>query len=171
MVNAGISGNRILNDLPSGQNGPSSLARFDRDVLSVPNVRWVVIMQGINDIGHSGFDGLVKQEVTAEEIINGWKQLISRSQSQGIKVFCATLTPFEGKFLNFYSEEGEVKRQTINSWIRSNRDCNAIFDFDALLRDDNNPQKLKKEFDGDGLHPYANGLKAMAESIDLTLFQ
>ncbi|WP_392564083.1 SGNH/GDSL hydrolase family protein [Orbus wheelerorum] len=171
IVNAGISGNRILNDLPSGQNGPSSLSRLDRDVLSVPNVRWLVIMQGINDIGHSNFDGLTKQEVSADEIINGWKQLISRAKNQGIKTYCATLTPFKGEFLNFYSEKGEEKRQAINTWIRTSNTCDAVIDFDAVIRDDKKPQYIKAEFDvGDGLHPNANGLKAMAESIDINLF-
>jgi len=172
IVNAGIGGNRILNDLPSGQNGPSALSRFDRDVLSVPNVRWLVIMEGINDIGHPGFDGLVKQTVSADEIINGWKQLILRAKSQNIKVYCATLTPFKGNFLNFYSDQGEEKRQKINKWIRSNEYCDSVLDFDIAVRDKNNPREIKKIYDtGDGLHPNHEGLKAMADTINLELFK
>lgn len=173
VVNAGISGNRILHDQPEAMFGPSALSRLDRDVLSVPNLRWVVIMEGINDIGHSTSAGLSEQSVTSNEIIGGLKQLVSRIKGHGAKAYCATLTPYEGTvFANYYKSEGEEKRQAVNDWIRTSKGCDAVIDFDAAVRDPENPKRLRAEFDeGDHLHPNAKGYKAMADSIDLNLFQ
>lgn len=173
IVNSGISGNRILHDLPEQMFGPSALSRFDRDVLSVPGVRWVVIMEGINDIGHSGSAGLTEQAVSAEEIIGGLRQLVARAHGAGLKAYCATLTPYEGTvFANYYSPEGETKRQAVNQWIRTAKGCDAVIDFDSVVRDAARPSKLKAEFDvGDRLHPNAAGYKAMADSVDLGLFK
>ncbi|EJN00444.1 SGNH/GDSL hydrolase family protein [Phyllobacterium sp. YR531] len=173
VVNAGISGNRILHDQPEAMFGPSALSRLDRDVLSVPNLRWVVIMEGINDIGHSTSAGLSEQNVTSDEIIGGLRQLISRIKGHGAKAYCATLTPYEGTvFANYYKSEGEEKRQAVNEWIRNGKNCDAVIDFDAAVRDAANPKKLRAEFDeGDHLHPNATGYKAMADSIDLGLFR
>lgn len=173
IVNSGISGNRILHDLPEQMFGPSALSRFDRDVLSVPGVRWVVIMEGINDIGHSGSAGLTEQAVSAEEIIGGLRQLVARAHGAGLKAYCATLTPYEGTvFANYYSPEGETKRQAVNQWIRTAKGCDAVIDFDSVVRDAAQPSKLKAEFDvGDRLHPNAAGYEAMADSVDLGLFK
>ncbi|WP_342240627.1 SGNH/GDSL hydrolase family protein [Inquilinus sp. OTU3971] len=173
VVNSGISGNRILHDLPEQLFGPSALSRFDRDVLSVPGVRWVVIMEGINDIGHSGSAGLTEQAVSADEIIGGLRQLVARARGAGLKAYCATLTPYEGTvFANYYSAEGETKRQAVNQWIRTGQGCDAVIDFDAVVRDPAQPSKLKAEFDeGDHLHPNAAGYEAMANSVDLGLFK
>lgn len=173
IVNAGISGNRILHDQPEAMFGPSAVSRLDRDVLSVPNLRWVVIMEGINDIGHSTSAGLSEQNVTSAEIIGGLKQLVGRIKGHGAKAYCATLTPYEGTvFANYYKPEGEKKRQAVNDWIRTSNGCDAVIDFDAAVRDPANPTKLRAEFDeGDHLHPNAEGYKAMADSIDLGLFR
>ncbi|MGO1078096.1 SGNH/GDSL hydrolase family protein [Inquilinus sp. CA228] len=173
VVNSGISGNRILHDLPEQMFGPSALSRFDRDVLSVPGVRWVVIMEGINDIGHSGSAGLPEQAVSADEIIGGLRQLVARAHGVGLKAYCATLTPYEGTvFANYYSAEGETKRQAVNQWIRTGKGCDAVIDFDSVLRDPAKPSTLKAEFDeGDHLHPNAAGYEAMANSVDLGLFK
>lgn len=173
VVNSGISGNRILHDLPEQMFGPSALSRFDRDVLSVPGVRWVVIMEGINDIGHSGSAGLPEQAVSADEIIGGLRQLVARAHGAGLKAYCATLTPYEGTvFANYYSAEGETKRQAVNQWIRTGKGCDAVIDFDAAVRDPAQPSKLKAEFDeGDHLHPNAAGYEAMANAVDLGLFK
>lgn len=173
VVNSGISGNRILHDLPEEMFGPSALSRFDRDVLSVPGVRWVVIMEGINDIGHSGSAGLTEQAVSAEEIIGGLRQLVARAHAAGLKAYCATLTPYEGTvFANYYSAEGEAKRQAVNQWIRTGKGCDAVVDFDTVVRDPAQPSKLKAEFDeGDHLHPNAAGYEAMANAVDLGLFK
>ena len=173
VVNSGISGNRILHDLPEQLFGPSALSRFDRDVLSVPGARWVVIMEGINDIGHSGSAGLTEQAVSAEEIIGGLRQLVARAHGAGLKAYCATLTPYEDTiFAHYYSAEGEAKRQAVNQWIRTGKGCDAVIDFDAAVRDPAHPSKLKAELDvGDHLHPNAAGYEAMANSVDLGLFK
>lgn len=173
VVNAGISGNRILHDMPEAMFGPSALSRLDRDVLSVPNLRWVVIMEGINDIGHSTSAGLSEQAVTAEQIIGGLKQIVARVHGRNAKAYCATLTPYEGTvFANYYTADGEKVRQTVNNWIRTEGGCDAVIDFDAAVRDPANPTKLRAEFDvGDHLHPNADGYRAMAESVDLGLFR
>lgn len=173
VVNAGISGNRVLHDLPAAMFGPSALARFDRDVLSVPGLRWMVIMEGINDIGHSSSAGLAEQAVTAEDIVGGLRQVVARARGSGVKAYCATLTPFEGTvFAGYYTEAGEAKRQAVNDWIRTGGGCDAVIDFDAALRDPAHPARLKPEFDvGDHLHPNAAGYQAMAEAVDLGLFR
>ncbi|MGO4128643.1 SGNH/GDSL hydrolase family protein [Inquilinus sp. YAF38] len=173
VVNSGISGNRILHDLPEQLFGPSALSRFDRDVLSVPGVRWVVIMEGINDIGHSGSAGLPEQAVSADEIIGGLRQLVTRAHGAGLKAYCATLTPYEGTvFAGYYNAEGETKRQAVNQWIRTGKGCDAVVDFDSVVRDPAQPSKVKAEFDvGDHLHPNAAGYEAMANSVDLGLFK
>ncbi len=119
VVNAGIGGNRILHDHPEDTFGPNALARLDRDVLSVPGLRWVVLMEGINDIGHPTSANLPKQNVSADEIIAGMKQIIARVHDRGAKIYGATLTPYEGTtFHNYYQPEGEAKREAINEWIR-----------------------------------------------------
>jgi len=173
VVNSGISGNRVLHDLPEAMFGPSALSRVDRDVLSVPGARWVVIMEGINDIGHSSSAGLTEQEVTADEIIGGLKQIVARAHGGGLKAYCATLTPFEGTvFAHYYSAEGEAKRQAVNSWIRTGKGCDAVIDFDAAVQDPAHPSKLRADFDvGDHLHPNAAGYEAMAAAVDLGLFK
>lgn len=173
VVNAGISGNRVLHDMPEAMFGPSALSRLDRDVLSVPGLRWVVIMEGINDIGHSTSAGLSEQAVTAEELIGGLKQIVTRVQGRGAKAYCATLTPYEGTvFAQYYQPEGETKRQAVNSWIRTKGNCDAVIDFDAAVKDPAQPTRIRADFDvGDHLHPNAAGYKAMAESVDLELFR
>ena len=173
VVNAGVSGNRVLNDLPEAQFGPSALARFDRDVASVPGAAFLVVMEGINDIGHSTQAGLAEQAVTPEQIIAGHKQLIARAKAKGMKVFGATLTPYEGTtFPGYYTEEGEAKRQAVNAWIRTGGAYDAVIDFDAVVRDPANPKRIKAELDsGDHLHPNDAGYKAMAEAVDLELFR
>ncbi|GGE19453.1 hypothetical protein GCM10011390_43350 [Aureimonas endophytica] len=172
VVNAGISGNRVLHDRPEDMFGPSALARFDRDVLAQPGARWLIVMEGINDIGHSTQAGLAEQTVTADEIIAGHKQLIARAKAHGLKVYGATLTPFEGTvFPGYFTPEGEAKRQAVNEWIRKGGAYDAVLDFDATLRDPANPARMKADFDeGDHLHPNDAGYKAMADSIDLQLF-
>lgn len=164
VLNAGISGNRVLNDII----GPNAQARFDRDVLAQPGVRYLTILEGINDIGFGTF--LPDQVVSAEQIIAGYRQLIERAHSRGIAVFGATLTPFEGA--GYFTEAGEAKRQAVNDWIRNSGAFDAVIDFDRVTRDPSNPRRLRPEYDsGDRLHPSDAGYAAMAESIDLNLFR
>jgi lysophospholipase L1-like esterase len=173
VVNAGVSGNRILHDHPEELFGPTALARLDRDVLSVPGVRWVVLMEGINDIGHSTSAGLPEQDVTAEQIIAGMKQIVARVHEHGAKIYGATLTPYEGTvFHGYYQPEGEVKREAVNAWIRSPGAFDAVIDFDAAVRDPAHPTRIRPDYDvDDHLHPNDAGYRAMGEAVDLNLFQ
>ncbi|AOX17848.1 SGNH/GDSL hydrolase family protein [Kozakia baliensis] len=173
VVNAGISGNRVLHGLPEGEYGPAALARFDRDVLSVPNVRAMVFLESINDIGHSGGSGLSEQEVSARQIIAGITQIIIRAKEHGIRVFGGTLTPYRDTMLpGYYNPEGEKKREEVNRWIREGSAFDAVIDFDAAVRDATDPQRLKPEYDhGDHLHLSDAGYRRMGEMVDLGLFE
>ena len=174
VLNQGIAGNRVLSD----GAGISALARFERDVLSLPAVSHVVVFVGINDIGWPGTaiepNGIVR---TADEIIAGYKQLIERAHLRGLKVIASPLTPFENALANgpnvgYFSPEKEVKRQAVNNWIRTPGAFDAIIDFDAVIADRAHPAAMAPAFDsGDHLHPNDAGYQAMAEAIDLKLFQ
>jgi lysophospholipase L1-like esterase len=173
VVNAGVSGNRILHDHPEELFGPSALARLDRDVLSTPGLRWVVLMEGINDIGHSTSGGLAEQDVSADQIIAGMKQIIARVHAHGAKIYGATLTPYEGTvFHGYYQPEGEAKREAVNAWIRSGGAFDAVIDFDAAVRDPAHPTRLRPDYDvDDHLHPNDAGYRAMGDAVDLKLFE
>jgi lysophospholipase L1-like esterase len=168
VLNQGISGNRTLFDFI----GPNALARFDRDVLSVPGVKYVILLEGINNIGIPGGFGRPEESVSAAEIIAAHKQLIDRAHERGLLIYGATLTPFEGTiFPGYYTPEGEVKRQAVNQWIRSSGAFDAVIDFDKAIRDPANPTRMLPAYDsGDHLHPNDAGYKAMANFIDLALF-
>lgn len=167
VVNSGISGNRILND----GAGPSALSRFDRDALEKPGVRWILLLEGINDIGAASMLPTAKNDVSAQQIIDGMKTLIARAHARGIKIYGATLTPFGGMKWPYYTGAGEVKRQAINSWIRTSGAFDAVVDFDKATRDPAHPDHYLPAFDsGDHLHPSDAGYKAMANAIDLRLF-
>jgi len=167
VVNMGISGNRVLRE----GAGSSALARFDRDVLSRPGARWVLLLLGINDIGFSAIAGLpASEKATAEDIIAGQRLLIARARIHGISIIGATLTPFEG--VNTYTAEGERMRQQVNQWIRRSGEFDAVVDFDAATRDPGRPTRLRAEFDsGDHIHPNDAGNQAMADAVDLKLFR
>ena len=164
VVNAGISGNRILHDL--GGFGVNALARFDADVLVQAGVTHLVVLEGINDIGIARMTS--GEEVSAEEIIAGHRQLIARAHARGLKIYGATLTPFEGAA--YFSPEGEVKRMAVNEWIRTSGAYDAVIDFDAATRDPGQPSRFRPDFSQDSLHPNDAGYEAMAASIDLALF-
>ena len=165
VVDAGISGNRVLHDVPEAQFGPAAIARFDRDVLSVPGVETVILMESINDIGHPGSAGLTEQAVTAEDIIVGMKQLIARAHAHGIRMIGATLTPYaETIFPGYYSDEGETERQAVNTWIREGGAFDGVIDFDAVVRDPDQPDHILAAYDfGDHLHPNDAGYRKMGE--------
>jgi lysophospholipase L1-like esterase len=168
VANQGIGGNRVLSDGTLFQ-GVSALARLDRDVLSQPGVTWLIVMEGINDIGN-GTAGLGNSPpVTANDLIQAHRQIIDRARMHGIKVIGATLTPFEGA--GYFREEGETIRQAVNQWIRTSGAYDAVIDFEAVVRDPASPRRIKPAFDpGDHLHPNDAGYRAMAEAIDLKLF-
>jgi len=161
VLNAGISGNRVLGD----GAGVSALARFDRDVLMQTGVTHVIVMEGINDIG------LARANPTpsAADLIAGHMQLIERARARGLKVYGATLTPFEGAA--YFTAEGEAKRQALNQWIRTSGAYDGVIDFDQVTRDPAAPTKFLPAYDsGDHLHPGDAGYRAMGEAVDLALF-
>jgi len=161
--NMGIGGNRVLRDV----TGVSALARFDRDVLSQPGVKWVMVLEGINDIGRGAT--APAEMVTADELIAGHKQLIERAHTRGIQAIGCTLTPFEGAA--YSRENGEAVREALNTWIRTSGAYDAVVDFEAATRDPNNPKRIRPDLDpGDHLHPNDAGYQAMADAVDLSIF-
>lgn len=157
VVNAGISGNRLLHD----GRGPNALARFDRDVLSVPGVSHVVLLEGINDIGAS--KGNPAQAVSADQVIAAYRQLIDRAHARGLKVLGGTLLPFVGAA--YQDAAGEAKRVAVNRWIRSSGAFDGVIDFDAATRDPVQRERLVAGFEiGDHLHPNDAGYAAMARA-------
>jgi lysophospholipase L1-like esterase len=163
VANMGIGGNRVLRD----GSGASALARFDRDVLSQPGVKWVTLMEGINDIGREAT--VPAEAVTADELIGAYKQLIAQAHEHGVQVIGCTLTPYEGA--GYYRENGEATRAALNSWIRTSGAFDAVVDFEAATRDAADAKRLRAEFDpGDHLHPNDAGYQAMADAFDLGIF-
>jgi lysophospholipase L1-like esterase len=164
VVNQGISGNRILHDII----GPSALARLDRDVLSVPGVSRVIVLEGINDIGYGVF--FPTETVSAEDIIASHQQIMARLRSKGLKIYGATLLPFQGA--DFYTLEGETTRQAVNQWIRTSGAYDGVIDFDRVTRDPSQPMRLLPDYDsGDHLHPNDTGFTVMAEEAYQALFR
>jgi lysophospholipase L1-like esterase len=155
IVNAGISGNRLLHD----GRGPNALARFDRDVLAMPGVTHVVLLEGINDIGAS--KDSPAQAVTADQVIAAYRQLIDRAHARGLKVLGGTLLPFVGAA--YQDAAGEAKRVAVNQWIRTAGAFDGVIDFDAATRDPAHRERLVAGFEiGDHLHPNDAGYAAMA---------
>lgn len=167
VINMGISGNRVLR---TGA-GASALTRFDRDVLARAGVRWMLLLEGINDINFTALPGVPDdQKTTAAEIIEGLSQLVDRAHANGIRVVGATLTPMGGLWL--FNPATEAMRQAVNVWIRTSGKYDAIVDFDAATRDPQQNTRLKPEFDsGDHIHPNDAGNAAMAAVIDLGVFK
>ena len=179
VVNEGIAGNRLLSDGPLASLGISALARFDRDALSLPGVTHIVLLEGINDLG---FPGAKLGELSladpaevrnAEDLIGAYRQLIARAHIRGIKLIGSTMTACEGVDIpGYYSESKEATRQAVNKWIRTSHAFDGVIDFDAVLRDPDHPSRLLPRFASeDHLHPNDAGYQAMADAIDLALFQ
>lgn len=186
VLNQGIIGNRLLFDSPSGAASPfgpllgeSGLARFDRDVLAQPGVRYVIVGLGINDITFPGLPFTPPAEqVTAGQIIDGYRTLVARARRAGVRVILTTLGPFEGRVftsggLNItqFTPERERLRQEVNTWIRTTDEVDGMVDFDAAVRDPGRPTRLLPAYDsGDHLHVNDAGNAAQAAAIPLTLF-
>jgi len=167
VLNHGIGGNRLLRD----GLGPNALARLDRDVLAQPGVRFMIVLEGINDIG-TRVSARTKGEsaATADEMIDAYKQIIARARAHGIRVYGGTLLPFEGAA--YFTPDGEADRQKLNDWIRTGGGFDGVIDFDAATRDPARPSQLSPAVDGgDHLHPSAAGYKIMADMIELSLFE
>jgi lysophospholipase L1-like esterase len=184
VVNTGIGGNRVLHD----GAGISTLARFDRDVLARPGIGGIILLEGINDIGWprmklpepapgdptrgnaSTESPFASEFVDAQDIIAGYQQIIDRARQHGIKVFIATMLPYEGA--DYYTEDGEEIRTAVNQWIRTSSTVDGYIDFDNAVRDPANPKRFRDGYhSGDNLHPSALGYEAMADAVDLAVLR
>jgi lysophospholipase L1-like esterase len=165
VVNRGISGNRLLSDAGGGSlSGRNGLERFDRDVLATAGVRYVTVLLGINDIGHSK-----ESPVNAVDLIAGYRQLISRAHEKGIAILGATLTPVGGS--KYETPENEELRQAVNHWIRNSGELDGVIEFDVVTRDPQHPERFLPAYDsGDHLHPNSVGYEAMGNAVSLALF-
>jgi lysophospholipase L1-like esterase len=173
VLNQGIGGNMVLTDAPPEFSffGPSALSRFDREVLAMPGVSHLIVFEGINDIGVPTMFGDPTQLVSPDALIAGLRQLAERAHEHGIVAYGATITPYEG-IEGYFTPEGELTRQAVNEWIRTSGAYDAVLDFDAIVRDPAHPARLLPAYDGgDHLHLNDAGFQAMAEAIDLALFQ
>ncbi len=165
VLNLGIGGNRVLHD----GTGPSALARFDRDVLSRPGVKYLIFLEAINDIGHAYDPKRPYDVVTADDLIQGYTQLVERAHQHGIKVIGGTLTPYTGA--GYMSPAGEQVRVALNTWIRTNKTLDGVVDFDKATADPAHPDTFLPSADkGDHLHPTDAGMKLMGNAFDLKLF-
>jgi lysophospholipase L1-like esterase len=169
VLNAAVSGNRILHDLV----GTSAAARLDRDVLVQTGAKYLVVLQGNADILIPDLIGRPEENVTAEQIIQGHRQIINRAHAMGLRVYGGVLNPAEGyPFPGFWTPAMEEKRQAVNRWIRTSHAYDAVIDFDRVLRDPTHPTRLLPAYDsGDHVHPNDFGYSVMADAIDLSLFQ
>ena len=159
MLNEGIGGNCVL----KGGLGPSALNRFQRDVLNQNGVKWLIIFEGINDIGGAFVPGV------GNNLINAYKQMANNARAKGILVYGATLLPMHGHF--YYTTSHENERQIVNQWIRTSGFFDGVIDFDKALRNPSDTLSLLPAYDsGDHLHPNEAGHHAMAEAVDPKLF-
>jgi lysophospholipase L1-like esterase len=168
VANEAAGGNRVLND----GLGPNALARLDRDVLAQSGVAWLIVFEGVNDIGTAGADEAAQRDVAAD-LIAAYDQIIVRAHAQGIRVYGATLTPFGGN-TNYDDEAGvrETARQRVNAWIRAAHRFDGVLDFDAAVRDPAAPRRLRPAYDvGDHLHLDPAGYRALADAVPSWMLQ
>jgi len=167
VLNAGISGNRLLSDI----FGPNGQSRFDRDVLTQSGVTHIILLEGINDLGLGS--SFFPPAISADQVIAGYKQVIARAQAQGLKILLGTITPckgFEAFVPGYWTPENEIERQAINEWIRTTDLHDGYVDFDAALRDPGDPERLFPPYDsGDFLHPSDAGYAVMAAVAEQAL--
>lgn len=169
VINRGIGGNRLLLD----GLGPNALARLERDVLAVPGVTHLIVLEGINDLGTSTRDAPMDEaghKTLVANMIGAYRQIVERAHTRGIKVIGGTIMPFMG-FAGYHPDAAnEADRQDVNAWIRAPGHFDAVVDFDAVTRDPARPDWLKPLYDvGDHLHPNPPGYKAMGEAVPLEL--
>lgn len=170
VLNEGIGGNHLL----TNGLGPSALSRFDRDVLAQTAVRWLIVLEGVNDLGGLTKEGPASPAAHAAlvaQVIAGYQQIIERAHAHGLKVIGSTITPYQGS--DFYHPDAadEADRQTVNQWIRTAGHFDAVLDFDQVVRDPRHPDRLLPAYDcGDHLHPGPAGHRAMGAAVPLGLF-
>ncbi|MDV5824148.1 SGNH/GDSL hydrolase family protein [Sphingobium naphthae] len=164
VANAGISANRLLSE----GDGYNALARFDSDVLAVPGVSHVVILEGVNDLGAAARDQ--QPMLPPAAIIGAYRQMIARAHDRGVKVILATILPYKGA--GYWSAAGEASRVAINDWIRTSGEADGYVDLAQAIADPADPARMAKAYDvGDALHPNDAGFRVMADAIDLSLFR
>ena len=182
VVNVGVSGNRLLHDPnpPAGSDAEayaaffaqSALRRFDRDVLAQPGAEHLIVLLGVNDLGHPGTAAPAAETVSAADLIAGHRQLIARAHQAGLRAHGATVLPFKDDTLGFYSAANERKRAALNHWIRTGGEYDSVVDFDAAVRDRTDPLRLAPAYDsGDHLHPNDAGMAVLAAAVPLRLFR
>ena len=162
VLNLGIGGNCVL----SGGLGPTGVLRYDRDILGQRGVRWAIIFEGVNDIG--GVSSAGGATTTANNLIAAYKQMIVKAHNNNIRIYGATILPFNGNA--YYNQYSELCRSTVNQWIRTKGNYDACIDFDEAMRNPQDTTRLVSTFQNDGLHPDAAGYTTMGGSIDLNLF-
>ncbi len=164
VLNLGIGGNCVVR---GGQGEPAAV-RFDRDILGQQNVKWLIISEGINDIG--GIRDSAQALRVATDLIEAYKQMIDKAHARGIKVYGATIMPFAK---SFYDKEFRyAARDTVNAWIRNSGSFDAVIDFDKVMCNPDNPVTIRPDMhDNDFLHPNQTGYKRMGEFIDPDLFK
>ncbi|MEO6041723.1 MAG: SGNH/GDSL hydrolase family protein [Croceibacterium sp.] len=175
VANQAISGNRVL----SPGMGESALSRFDEDVLSLPNVKYMIVFEGVNDLGNRfgvrgpnqpAIPGLAQPPITVAQMIAGYRQLVARAHQHGIKVIGSPIGPYKGA--SYWSEEGEAARQTINDWIVNSGTFDAVVRIDSAFADPADPRQMREGYHmGDHLHGSDAGLKAVGDAIPLALFK
>ena len=183
VLNAGLIGNRLLSDSPQQAGsrfgaalGQSGLTRFERDVLDQFGVKYVIVALGINDIAMPGTITPASEKMSAESMISGYRQLIKRAHTAGIRIIGSTNPPFENAFLRhssyrFYTPQKELVRQKVNEWILSSGEFDGVIDFDQVVRDPSHPSRLLPAYDsGDHLHPNDLGYAASGNAVPLALF-
>ena len=168
VLNQAAGGNRVLND----GLGPNADGRVDRDVLAQSGIAWLIVFEGVNDIGTAAATPAAQQQDTAE-LITAYQQIITRAHAKGIRVYGATITPFGGN-TGYDDPQGirEAARQAVNAWIRTGHRFDAVIDLDRVARDPLNPRQLSPAFDvGDHLHLNPAGYQALASAFPTRLFR
>ncbi len=170
MSNQGIGGNHLLTD----GLGPNALARFDRDVLATACVRWLIVFEGVNDLGGLTRNGEVtsaEHAAMVQRVVAAYRQIILRAHAHQLHVMGATITPYAGSDYYHPGPLSEADRQAVNQWIRTPGNFDAVIDFDRVVADSQHPDRLLPVYDsGDHLHPSAAGYRAMGQSVSLSLF-
>jgi len=164
VLNAGIGGNCVL----AGGLGPTGAGRFERDILNQHGVRWAIVFEGVNDIG--GVRSANGATVTGANLIAAYTQMIARARAKNIRIYGATILPFNGH--GYYNQYSEQCRSIVNLWIRTSGNFDACIDFDRMMRDPQDSTRLGcGTYQNDGLHPDAAAYRSMGEAVDRSLFR